>query len=58
MNLIDKIFPTILLLMVLSVPFLIYEQIKRTNECEAAGGVLIKSSKGYTCVELKRIQEK
>lgn len=58
MNFIDKVFPTIILLMVLSVPFLMYNQIKRTDECKLAGGVLVKSSEGYTCVALKRIEEK
>lgn len=32
-------------------------QIKRTERCEAVGGVLIKSAVDWTCVELKRIKE-
>ena len=54
---IDKIMPVVVTLMLISVPFLVYQQITRTNNCEAAGGVLVKSSGGWTCVELKRIKE-
>jgi hypothetical protein len=47
-----------MVLVLLSVPFLIYSQIKRTNQCEENGGLLIKSASGWTCVELRKAQEK
>ena len=58
MNLIEKVMPTVLVLVLLSVPFLVYSQIKRTDECEKNGGLLIKSASGWTCVELRKAQEK
>lgn len=44
-----------MLLLVLAVPFIIYNQVQRTNKCEASGGVLVKSGSGWTCIEVKRI---
>jgi len=58
MNLIEKIWPPILLLILLSVPFLIYQQIQRANQCEMNDGVLVKSASGWACIEVKKIQEK
>jgi hypothetical protein len=58
MTFIEKVMPTVLVLVLLSVPFLIYNQIKRTNQCEENGGLLIKSASGWTCVELRKAQEK
>jgi hypothetical protein len=58
MTFIEKVMPTVLVLVLLSVPFLIYNQIKRTNQCEENGGLLIKSASGWTCVELRKVQEK
>jgi hypothetical protein len=58
MTFIEKVMPTVLVLVLLSVPFLIYNQIKRTNQCEENGGLLIKSASGWTCVELRKAQDK
>ena len=58
MNFIEKVMLTAMVLVLLSVPFLIYNQIKRTNQCEENGGLLIKSASGWTCVELRKAQEK
>ena len=58
MKLIEKVMPTVILMALLSVPFLIHNQIKRANECEMSGGLLIKSASGWTCVELRKVGER
>ena len=58
MSFIEKVMLIVITLVLLSVPFLIYSQIKRANQCEENGGLLIKSASGWTCVKLRKAQEK
>ena len=54
----DKIMIFIVLVMLLPVPFLIYQQIQRTNDCKTNNGILVNSTSGWHCIEFKKAQKK
>lgn len=47
---IDRVPPIIITVMVLSIPFFVYNFIKQDKQCQQAGGVLVKSAGGWICI--------
>ena len=50
---IDNLWPIIITVMLLSVPFFVYNFVQRDNECKKLGGVLVKSSGGWICIKVE-----
>jgi hypothetical protein len=48
---IDRVPPIIATVMLLSIPFFVYNFIQRDNACQQAGGVLVKSAGGWICIQ-------
>ena len=48
---IDRVPFIIATLMLLSIPFFVYNFIQRDNQCQQAGGVLVKSAGGRICIQ-------
>ena len=47
---IDRVPLIVVTIMVLSIPFFVYNFIKQDNRCQQAGGVLVKSAGGWICI--------
>ena len=45
--------PIVITVMLLSVPFFIYDFVQRDNACQQSGGVLVKSSGGWICIQVE-----
>jgi hypothetical protein len=59
MKLVEKVALVLMTILLLATPFLIYRQIKAGDECESRGGVLVKSSSGWSCIAaLKKESER
>lgn len=55
-KIIDILWPIVITLLLLSVPFFVYNFVQQDNECKQRDGVLIKSSGGWICIEVKKVQ--
>ncbi len=49
-KIIDTLPPIVVTLMLLSVPFFVYNFLHADKECKQASGVLVKSSGGWICI--------
>lgn len=47
---IDRVPLIIATVMLLSIPFFVYNFVQRDNACQQAGGVLVKSAGGWICI--------
>jgi hypothetical protein len=47
---IDRLPITVVTLMLLSVPFFVYNFVQQDNACQQAGGALVKSAGGWICI--------
>ena len=49
-KIIDNLPPIVLTLMLLSIPFFVYNFLQADRQCQQAGGVLVKSAGGWICI--------
>jgi hypothetical protein len=49
-SMIDRLPITVVTLMLVSVPFFVYNFVQRDNACQQSGGVLVKSAGGWICI--------
>lgn len=54
-KIIDKILPFVVTIMLLSIPFFVYNFVQRDNECKQRNGTLIKSSGGWICINVEKL---
>ena len=52
-KIIDGLPPIVVTIMLLSVPFFVYDFVQRDNACQQSGGVLVKSAGGWTCIRME-----
>jgi hypothetical protein len=50
-KIINNLPPIIVTLMLLSVPFFVYNFLQTDEQCKQASGVLVKSSGGWICIK-------
>lgn len=48
---IDNLPPIIVTIMLLSIPFFVYNFVQKDNDCKQRNGTLIKSSRGWICIQ-------
>jgi hypothetical protein len=53
---IDRLPITVVTLMLLSVPFFVYDFLQADKACTQAGGVLVKSAGGWICIRAEAKQ--
>lgn len=50
---IDNLWPIIMTVMLLSVPFFVYNFVQKDNDCKQRNGTLIKSAGGWICIKVE-----
>jgi hypothetical protein len=50
-KIIDTVPVVVATVAVLSIPFFVYKFLQEDQQCQQAGGVLVKSAGGWTCIQ-------
>ena len=51
---IDNLPPIVVTVMLLSVPFFVYNFVQQDNDCKQRNGTLVKSAGGWICIDAER----
>jgi hypothetical protein len=52
-KIINRLPPIVITVMLLSVPFFVYNFIQQDNACQQSGRVLVKSAGGWICIRME-----